>query len=242
MRKSAKTLIITAVCVAAVGAIAAVGAPIIYRDFVAAPAAEAPRLSADDSALHSSDGDTLNQADFTGEWLVSAGSYAGYRVDEVLNGTPVTVTGRTEEVSGSLTIDGLSLARADFAVDVASIATDNGQRDNYFRSEVAETSTHPTATFVLTSPVSVTELPKSGEVVTQTLSGDLTLHGVTVPVSFTAEIRAHAPNANQRASAEVTGQIPIAFADFGMTAPSLGFVSVEPKGFIEFSLQAQAAS
>ncbi len=31
-------------------------------------------------------------------------------------------------------------------------------------------------------------------------------------------------------------QIPITFADFGVEAPSLGFVKVEPQGFVEFEL------
>nr|WP_245542796.1 hypothetical protein [Pseudoclavibacter soli] len=32
------------------------------------------------------------------------------------------------------------------------------------------------------------------------------------------------------------GSIPITFADFGVTAPSLGFVSVEDHGEVEFLL------
>jgi hypothetical protein len=35
---------------------------------------------------------------------------------------------------------------------------------------------------------------------------------------------------------QVAGSIPITFADFGVEAPNLGFVSVEPDGFVEFSL------
>ena len=47
---------------------------------------------------------------------------AGYRVAEVLNGTDVTVTGRTDEVSGTLTAGGQTVTQASFTVDVASIA------------------------------------------------------------------------------------------------------------------------
>lgn len=242
MRKSAKTLIITAVCVTAVGALAAIAAPVIYRDFIAAPAADAPRLSADDSALQQAAGAPLDPADFSGDWSIGAGSFAGYRVDEVLNGTAVTVTGRTESVTGTLSIDALTLSEASFSVDVASIATDNPQRDNYFRTEVAHTDTHPTATFVLSAPTSVPKMPRSGEVISQEISGELTLNGVTHTVSFTAQIQATAPSVEQPASAQVSGQIPIAFADFDMTAPTLGFVSVEQKGIVEFTLNAQPSA
>lgn len=242
MRKSAKTLIITAVCVTAVGALAAVAAPVIYRDFITAPAAEAPRLSADDSALQSPSADPLDPADFTGDWKITSGSYAGYRVNEVLNGTAVTVTGRTENITGGFAIDALNLTSAQFSVDVASIATDNGQRDNYFRSQVAHSDTHPSATFTLRAPVTAAEMPAPGQITEQQFSGDLTINGVTNTVTFTVQIRAEGPHDGQAASTEISGQIPIVFADFGMTAPNLGFVSVEPQGTIEFGLVAAPAS
>lgn len=238
MRKSAKTLIITAVCITAVGALAAIAAPVIYRDFITAPAAEAPRLSADDSALQAPSNEPLDPADFTGEWTITSGSYAGYRVDEVLNGTAVTVTGRTEKVTGGFAVDALNLKSAQFSVDVASIATDNGQRDTYFRSQVAHSDTYPSATFVLTSPVSANTMLAPGEVIEQEFKGDLTLNGITKTVTFTAQVRAEGPHGDRKASAEISGQIPIVFADFSMTAPNLGFVSVEPQGTIEFSLVA----
>lgn len=38
---------------------------------------------------------------------------------------------------------------------------------------------------------------------------------------------------------QVIGSIPITFADFDVEAPSLGFVTVEDEGSIEFSLQLQ---
>lgn len=240
MGKRAKALIGTAACVVLLGGAAILVAPTIYRTYFVEPAAEAPSLSADDAALSPAQSAPLDAATLQGEWSVGDGSYAGYRVDEVLNGTPVTVTGRTDEVSGSLTVEGQTLTAAQFTVDVASIETDSSQRDNYFRTQVAGVSAHPTATFTLTTPLTVTELPASGEVIEQTLSGDLTLAGVTHPVTFTAQLRAlPAEQSGGRVTAEIAGQIPITFADFGMQSPNLGFVSVEPTGVVEFSLSLQ---
>lgn len=232
MRTRTKVVIGAVIAVVALGATAAVAGPLIYRDVIAAPASEVPLLSADESAVSGASGETLEPAQFDGTWAVAEGSYAGYRVDEVLNGTPVTVTGRTSEVTGSFTFTDLTLEAAQFEVDVASIATDRPQRDGYFRDQAMRSATHPTATFVLTTPVTAEKAPAAGEVVEQTLNGDLTIAGVTRQVTFSVQVRTDAT------TAEIAGQIPITFADFGVEAPNLGFVAVEQTGFVEFSLVA----
>lgn len=232
MNKRGKAIIIALIAVAAIGTTAAVAAPMIYRNFFVEPAAQAPTLSADDSALDMNAGSVLDPASLTGNWSVGEGSFAGYRVDEVLNGSPVTVTGRTSEVSGTLTVAGLTLESATLEVDVASISTDSSQRDNYFRTQAMKVDSHPTATFELTSPVTISSEPVSGEVIDQTLTGDLTVAGVTQQVTFEVQMR------SDGSTAEIAGQIPIAFADFGVEAPNLGFVTVESAGVIEFSIVA----
>ncbi len=233
-KRGTKATMIAIVGIAAVGSIATIAAPFVYQNFFVEPAAEAPALSADDSMLdaRAEAGETLDPAELSGEWTIAEGSSAGYRVDEVLNGSPVTVTGRTEQVEGTLVVDGLTLESARFSVDVASIATDNGSRDGYFRDQAMNVSAHPTASFELSGPVTLETAPAVGEVIEQTLSGELTLAGVTQQVEFDAQLRSDGE------SAEIAGQIPITFADFGVEAPSLGFVSVEPTGFVEFELVA----
>jgi polyisoprenoid-binding protein YceI len=145
-------------------------------------------------------------------------------------GTDVTVTGRTEQVTGELAVSGLTLESASFEVDVASIATDSANRDDYFRTEALRTAEFPTASFVLTEPITVDAAPAVGEVRTVQATGELTLAGVTKPV--TVELQA----VLNGATGQVAGSIPITFADFGVEAPNLGFVSVEPNGTVEFSL------
>lgn len=236
MKKSHKVLIGAGVSILVLGIAAAVVGPTIYRDFIAAPAAEAPTLSKNDaeSGSGTSAGTVLDPTALTGEWTVASGSEAGYRVDEVLNGTDVTVTGRTEDVSGTFTIDksGLTLQSTSLTVDVASITTDSSNRDAYFRDQTLRTSEHPTATFTLTEPVTLDSAPKSGDVVKANAKGDLTIAGVTKPVTASVELRSDGD------LAEIAGSIPITFEDFGVEAPSLGFVSVEPTGFVEFQLKA----
>jgi hypothetical protein len=39
----------------------------------------------------------------------------------------------------------------------------------------------------------------------------------------------------------VSGSIPVTFSDYGVEAPSLGFVSVQDKGTVEFLVKATPA-
>lgn len=228
-----RTKIITASILAGalvLGATAAIAGPIVYRDLIVGEADAAPTVTAAPSA--SSGGDASAEAsDLSGDWAVADGSFAGYRVDEVLNGTDVTVTGRTSEVTGTLTVDGLTLTDASFEVDVASIETDSGNRDEYFRTNAMQVDEFPTATFVLTQPITVATAPTVGGVQTVQATGELTLAGVTKTV--TVELQA-VLNGD---TGQVAGAIPIIFADYGVEAPNLGFVSVEPSGSVEFSLE-----
>ncbi|WP_350348505.1 YceI family protein [Agromyces sp. G08B096] len=226
-----RTKIITASIVAGVlvlGATAAIAGPIVYRDLIVGEADAAPSVT----ARPSNGADASAEAsDLSGAWTATDGSFAGYRVDEVLNGTDVTVTGRTSQVTGDLEVEGLTLTSAAFEVDVASIETDSGNRDEYFRSTAMRVAEFPTASFVLTEPITVDAAPTVGAVQTVQATGDLTLAGVTKPV--TVELQA----VLNGETGQVAGSIPITFADYGVEAPNLGFVSVEPDGFVEFSLE-----
>ena len=228
-----KRTIVTVSIVAGVlllGATAVIAGPVIYRDVIVGEADAAPTVTAAPTPTDPASTAAVDPADLSGEWAVAEGSFAGYRVDEVLNGTNVTVTGRTDDVTGSLTVDELSLTEAEFTVDVASIATDSSSRDSYFRDNALRVSQFPTATFVLTDTVTATAQPVVGQVQAISATGDLTIAGVTRSVTFDLEAVLNSTDG------QVAGAIPITFADFGVEAPNLGFVSVEPQGFVEFSL------
>lgn len=233
---TSKKLIIAVVALAAVTGAALLG-PKIYRDLVVGPAAAQPSLSTDGGMLD--EGGSLVPSELEGEWSVDDGSLAGYRVDEVLNGTDVTVTGRTDRVEGTITIGApededalLTLEAATFTVDVASIETDNPSRDSYFSERAIDTSQHPTATFTLTEPISFDTIPDSGVVEQATVAGELDIAGVVQPVAVDVAVRSDGE------VTEIAGSIPITFADFGVHAPNFAFVKVEPQGFVEFQLVA----
>ncbi len=206
--------------VAAIALAVGVG-PLLYaasrEDAVAAPTVEAQPSEAELAA------------DTDGTWTVSPGSSAGYRVDEVLNGADVTVAGTTDQVTGSVVIEGGDMASAEAVVDVASIGTGTGPRDSYFRDTVMEASSYPTATFVVRGPVDLPEL--SGTPVTVPVTGDLTLRDTT------REVQTDLAVVRTAEGVDVSGAIPVLFTDFGIDPPNLGFVRVEDRGQVEFLLR-----
>jgi polyisoprenoid-binding protein YceI len=229
MQKKTKIILGTSAAVVVVlGVTAAVAGPVFYRDVIVGAPAAAPSVSADPADS------TLDTSDLTGDWAIGTGSTAGYRVDEVLNGTDVTVVGTTEDVTGTITVDGSTLSAATVTVDVASIATDQPPRDSYFRDEAMQVSQYPDATFTLTQPIDAA-VPASGEVATVDATGELTMHGVTQTVTVPLQA------ALSGDGVQVSGSIPVTFSDYGVEAPSLGFVSVEDQGTVEFLVKATPA-
>ncbi|WP_425955704.1 YceI family protein [Xylanimonas sp. McL0601] len=199
---------------------AAVWGPGLYANWANSNAEAAPAI---DTATATP---LADPSGLDGRWTAQNGSYAGYRVDEVLRGNHATVTGRTEKVQADVTIAGSAVTAGTVTVDMASIATDQPPRDAYFRSSALRTGDFPTATFQLTAP---TALPAGATTVD--LAGHLTIHGVTQQVTVHAEVAQTGADALQ-----VVGSVPLTFADYGVVAPSLGFVTVEKSGAVEFSL------
>lgn len=215
---------------------AAIAGPSLYASYSEDQVADAPSISMSarsNAAEGAATESATNSAVLAGSWQVSDGSEAGYRVAEVLNGQDVIVTGRTSNVEGAFTVsdDGSTLENAQFTVDVASITTDSDRRDSYFTSTTIDTANYPTAELSVSEPVDL-GTPVAGETVTVDVNGELTLAGVTQPVTFTVEV------ASDGSQVQVASSIPITLSDYGIEAPSLGFVSVEESGAIEVQLVA----
>ncbi len=220
--------IIGGIAVLAVLAVAA--GPWIYGTWIAED--DAPAAAVSTSGAQAAEGDV------NGQWTVVPGTdpnatAAGYTVHEILNGASVTVVGSTGEVSGSATVDADKLTAADVTVQVASIATDNSRRDGQFRGMVMNTDEFPTATFTLDSPVDLAGVPTDGSTTNVTANGTLTLKGVTRPVTVDVEVL--------RSGTDLiaSGSIPVTWTDFGVTPPSLGFVTVDGAGTVDFLVSLQ---
>ncbi|HML00776.1 MAG TPA: YceI family protein [Acidimicrobiales bacterium] len=206
----------------------AVGGPFVYIHFVEGPAPARLRLpkSTPTSAVASA---TASSVD--GVWNVGSGSVAGYRVQEVLIGQQSTAVGRTAEVWGSLTISGTSVESGSFTVNMASVVSDQSERNAQFDGRIMDVSTYPTATFSLSSPIVLGSVPATGTVEHYPAGGRLTMHGVTRQVSFTVSAE------RLGSGIDVLADIPIVFADWDIANPSVGgFVTTQSSGTLEVLL------
>lgn len=167
---------------------------------------------------------------FDGDWVPTTASEFGYRVEEVLAGVNTTAVGRSNEIEGLLTIEGTSATVVDITVQIENITSDDSRRDDQFTGRIMNAAEFPTATFVLTEPIDFDRIPVGAEQITATATGELTLRGVTNPVTF--EVTAQTTDGR----IGVLGSIPVAFEDYGIENPSFGVVATEDNGLVEFVL------
>lgn len=237
MSQRVKSLLIAAAVAVAVF----VGGPWVYINFVREPAAESfldevtattlvtmgdPVSTTVDSAANAN---TATLEDASGTWSVTSESQVGYRVDEVLFGQNVTAVGRTNAVTGSVTIDGLTVTAAEFSVDMTTVKSDEPKRDAQFESRIMDTLNFPAATFVLSQSIIVSKDALTGDSAHQA-SGVLTLRGTNKAVEVTIV------SAIRDGAVVLVGEIEIVFADWGIPNPSIPGISTEDRGVLEFSL------
>jgi polyisoprenoid-binding protein YceI len=114
---------------------------------------------------------------------------------------------------------------------MASVVSDQSQRNSQFDGRIMDVSIYPTATLVLTSPIDLGTVPTDGTTKQFPASANLTMHGVTKPVSFTVSAE------RTSKTIYVLADIPIAFADWNITNPSIGgFVTTQSSGTLEVLL------
>lgn len=214
---------------------------VLRGDSVAALALPSASPAPSDSAAAtassgSSAAPAASTGDVAGTWNVASGSQAGYRVREQLANLPAEsdAVGRTDQVSGSITLTTsggtTTLTTATITVDTTSITSDKSQRDNRLRSQGLETDRYPTATFTLSAPVEIPAAALAGTATDVTLTGDLTLHGVTKSVQIPAQAQL------VNAAIQVAGSVTFPLSDYSITAPNVGgiIVSIADQGTLEF--------
>jgi polyisoprenoid-binding protein YceI len=116
---------------------------------------------------------------------------------------------------------------------MTSVTSDRSQRDGQFQGRIMDTASYPTSSFVLTTPIQLTPVPKDGVIKTYQATGKLTLHGTTNSVTI--------PLNTKRSGSviQVQGIFPITFSDYNIDNPSGGPASVGNSGQMEFLLQLQ---
>jgi polyisoprenoid-binding protein YceI len=206
-----------------------VGGPFVYIHLIEGPAPG--RLSLPPNHTGSITTSPAPSSTISGVWNVGAGSIVGYRVQEVLVGQQSTAVGRTTRVSGSISISGTSVVKGSFTVDMSSVKSDQSERNDQFDGRIMDVSAYPLAKFVLTNPIALDAIPAGGTAQRYSASGDLTMHGVTKNVTFMV-------SAERRGTTiYVLADIPIVFADWSISNPSVGgFVTTQSTGTLEVLL------
>jgi polyisoprenoid-binding protein YceI len=218
----------------------AVGGTYFYIHVISGPAPAALSLKSGSPAASASAAGTSSPSAapggstgaLAGSWKVTAGSVVGYRVKEVLLGQNNVAVGRTSSVTGTLKISAATATAGTFTVQMATIKSDQSQRDTQFRGRIMDTAQFPTGTLRLTSPIALAPLPASGVVKAYSAAGDLTLHGKTKLVSFKLSAE------RTSSGLEISGSIPVLFSDYGISNPSFGsFVTTANNGQLEFLIK-----
>lgn len=181
-------------------------------------------------------GEPATSSGVAGTWNVTTDSEAGYRVRERLANLPAEsdAIGRTSDVTGAITVeangDGARLTGGSLTVDTTTIRSDEDRRDNRLRSEGLQTDQFPTATFTVTQPVDVPAAALEGTAADLTLTGDLTLHGVTKSVEIPAQAQLVAD------TMQVAGSLTFPLSDFEISPPNVGgfILSIAEEGTLEF--------
>ena len=158
-------------------------------------------------------------------------TFVGFRVAEELRGLgAVTAVGRTGDVSGSISVAGTSLDTGQVDVDLTGMVSNDSRREDNIQ-DALNTTTNPTATFVITESAEFGDGLLDGAIVTTTVIGDLTINGVTNSVQMPVEAQL------VDGSVLVVGSIDVVFADYDVEVPSSQIVvSVEDEGVLEVQI------
>lgn len=174
--------------------------------------------------------------DVNGTWVVSGtpgknASSVGFTFNELLPGDERTTSGSTQDIEGQMTIEGGSLTAGEVTVDMSNIVTDKDVRDENVRRKILHTEKYPEATFILTQPADVSQLPEDGTVGTVTLTGNLTIHGETN--SITQEFNV----LRSGDTVVVHADVPIKRSDYGVETPEFVAAKIAEDGEVNIRLR-----
>lgn len=155
--------------------------------------------------------------------VAPTGNEARYRVREQLVGRdlPNDVIGATKDVTGRLVVEPNGRVIQDaskIVVQVATLKSDQSRRDNFLRRRTLESEKYPTVELVPATFAGISSPIPPGTSRTFSLTGNLTIHGVTRPTTWQVTARAE--------GADVVGTATTAFTfkDFSLDQPKVPIV------------------
>ncbi|MHB8646454.1 MAG: YceI family protein [Thermomicrobiales bacterium] len=143
----------------------------------------------------------------------------------------------TNAIQGQLFLgaDTKPVEGAKIMVDLRTLKSDKAQRDNYIRTNTLQADQFPLAVFVVTGVDGWTGPLTEGKQMTFKLLGNMTIHGVTKPVSFDTTAMM------QGGAISGTATTNFKFEDFGLTPPSLSIVKASDLIKLDLNIVANKA-
>ncbi len=158
----------------------------------------------------------------------SSKSEVRFIVDEVLFGKPNTVVGRTDQVTGTVTVNLGDYSQTQISpmkIDARSLATDDNMRNRSIRRFILQ-SQQDKYQFILFTPTGIEGLPTKATVGTPfsfKVSGDLTIRDITKPVTFAMTVT---PLSDTELKG--SGNATVLRSDYGLTIPRVPGVANVP--------------
>ena len=185
-----------------------------------------------------------SSSDATRSFVIDdSASEAFFLIDEVLRGTPQTVKGTTSEVAGLLQADLSDLSTVQFSqfvINARTFSTDSSFRDRAIRGPLILNSASDEFELITFDPTLVSGLSGpavTGEEVTFTISGDLTIKGSRKQVSFDVSA-----TLVDQSTIQGIASVVVMREDFGIGIPNApGVANVGDEVTISFVFVASAA-
>jgi polyisoprenoid-binding protein YceI len=168
---------------------------------------------------------------------------SGQKIQFVSDATLEKITGVSTEASGELTVDPAKAADAKgtFRVEVASIRTGQQLRDEHLKGDTwLDAKKSPHIEFIITKVSGLDKLTPNGSH-DATVTGKLTLHGVTREVTTKAKVRWVPGTGGAKDTMRIVASFTVKLEDHKVSVPSIVRLKVAPEIQVNVDLHATAS-
>lgn len=153
--------------------------------------------------------------------ISQAESQVKFSIGEILNGKPFTVVGTTAQVGGDIMVSKDSINVNTMTVNAKTFKTDSSRRDGaivrfILKSDLPE---NELIVFTASKPMLLSAPLVENTEITASISGNLTISGITKPAVFEVKIQTSGE------SLIVTGETTVKRSDFNLKIPELAFIA-----------------
>jgi polyisoprenoid-binding protein YceI len=150
-------------------------------------------------------------------------SQARFIIDEILQGSPKTVVGTTNQVAGQIAVDPTDLDPAQVGqimINARTFVTDSNSRNRMIQNQILQTDAHEYITFQPKQVLGVPAGSAVGQNVPVQIVGDLTIRGVTREVTFDGSVQPESTDRLKGNAATI-----ISRGDWGLVIPQVPSVA-----------------